>query len=374
MTDHGANAPPRRTTGDHIDARAIARALETWFRTNARDLPWRQPTLRNGYAALVSEAMLQQTQVSRVVEAFTAFMTRFPDIAALAAAPEQEVLASWNGLGYYRRARLLHAAAKAVVAEHDGRVPDHAAELERLPGVGQYTAGAVASIVHGERTPIVDGNVFRVLVRLHGRDAEAGQREDTAWAWSEAARLVEVAEEPGTLNEALMELGATVCTPRNPCCDGCPLSESCRARRNGTVESLPRPKRTPGRAVVHHHAVPVVHRGRVLLVQRPATGLWASMWQVPTIEAPRRLPARSVAATLESLLGEPLGPLRRHESFVHLTTHREVRFEVLRQGAAGERRPRLMATEGRWCSATELDGVPMSNPQRRIAREAIERE
>jgi len=208
-------------------SRAAASAVAGWFANVARDLPWRRR--RSGYHALVSELMLQQTQVARVVEKFEPFVRRFPTVAALAAAREDEVLAMWQGLGYYRRARLLHAAAKAIVERHRGRVPvrDHAALLA-LPGVGRYTAGAIGSIVAGERVPIVDGNVTRVFQRLAARKGSASDRAVVDWAWEEARRYVAGARDPAAANEGLMELGATVCTPAAPRCDACPVSAMCR--------------------------------------------------------------------------------------------------------------------------------------------------
>jgi A/G-specific adenine glycosylase len=168
---------------------------------------------------LVSELMLQQTQVSRVVERFANFMARFPTVRSLADAPEQEVLAAWQGLGYYRRARFLHRAAQAIRDMHGAEVPDNVAALAALPGVGRYTAGAIASIVFGQAAAIVDGNVLRVLSRLADHETRMGDPAAERWAWRESTRLVQVASAPGVTNEALMELGATVCTPAAPRCD-----------------------------------------------------------------------------------------------------------------------------------------------------------
>ncbi|MHC4652819.1 MAG: A/G-specific adenine glycosylase [Planctomycetota bacterium] len=204
------------------DAEIVA-ALCAWFRREARDLPWRRR--RTGYTALVSEAMLQQTQVARVVERYRAFVRRFPNVRRLAKAREQAVLAEWQGMGYYRRARNLHAAAKMIVGEFGGRVPRTADQLRTLPGVGRYTAASIASIVYGERTPLVDGNVQRVLARLDVKSGRAQDPQLVKWAWERTGQLVALAESPGSLNEGLMELGAVVCTPRNPTCETCPVAE-----------------------------------------------------------------------------------------------------------------------------------------------------
>lgn len=337
-----APAPPWRTT-----------ALERWFSANARDLPWRRPDVRGGYAALVSEAMLQQTQVPRVVSAFDAFMRRFPTVASLACADEQEVLAAWRGLGYYRRARSLHAAARVIVDRFDGDVPADAETLGELPGVGRYTAGAIASIVFGKRAAIVDGNVARVLLRVRGRRLRQEEPATQRWLWSEAHRLVELADDPGVLNEAMMELGATVCTPAAPRCTDCPLAPSCVALRDGIVDRIPPPKRRTPRRTVFHHAV-VVRRGdRLLVEQRPEKGLWSRMWQPPTVEHDASLAPRLV----QQRLGVAVQGMRRHGEFVHVTTHRTIRFVVF---VAASR-----VRSGRWISIDELETIPMSSAARR---------
>ena len=301
------------------DPKAVSRALEAWFPAAARSLPWR--SARSGYAALVSELMLQQTQVSRVVDAFARFMDRFPTPAALAAAPEHDVLAAWQGLGYYRRARLLHAAARAICERHAGEVPRTAAELESLPGIGRYTAGAIASIVHGERVPIVDGNVLRVVARLAAHPAQAGVPADDRWAWREAGELVAAAREPGVLNEALMELGATVCTPAAPRCTCCPLAGQCRALAEGSADRIPRPRRAAPRRTVHWHSLVDLDAAGIALERRPARGLWAGMLQPPTVEAD----APMAPADLARAWGTGV---REVGAFTHVTSHRTVEFRV----------------------------------------------
>lgn len=348
-------APPARA-----DA-AAARALEAWFRANRRDLPWRpahpaQP--RDPYRVLVSELMLQQTQVSRVVERYTEFLARFPDVRALAAADEQEVLALWSGLGYYRRARLLHAAARAVVHEHDAAFPGSARSLESLPGVGRYTAGAIASLAFAERAPVVDGNVTRVLMRLHARNGTPDDRETTRWVWARAGALVQAAESPGVLNESLMELGATVCTPRAPACDRCPLARRCGARLADRQDEIPPPKARAQRSVIYCDAIRVTDaRGRLLVTRRPDTGLWAGLWQAPTTQRDDR---HARPADVRTTLALERGP--RLDEFVHRTTHREVRFRVW-EGALGAR-TRPPGTE--WKSRAETARLALSSPQRRI--------
>jgi A/G-specific adenine glycosylase len=343
----GAEPAPAALPGPAIEA------LERWFLAHARDLPWRR--LRSGYAALVSETMLQQTQVQRVVGAYLAFMERFPTVDALAGAPEQEVLAAWQGLGYYRRARHLHAAAKAIVRDHGGRVPEGAEVLRTLPGVGPYTAGAVSSIVHGHREPIVDGNVHRVLSRLAGCTASATSAEGRLWAWDQAGKVAQGADRPGVANEGMMELGATVCTPASPRCGECPVATWCRARALGTPEAFPAPKPRVERRTVHWHALVAVHEGRVLLEQRGDRGLWARLWQPPTVEGDQRAPREE----LEQAWGIAV---RECAAFDHITSHRTVRFLVC--APAGSEMPR--GRDGRWVPLAQVGDYPLANAAWRV--------
>ncbi len=320
---------PAETAGHpEIDDRALTRALEAWFRRHARDLPWRT-AVRDPYRALVSELMLQQTQVSRVSEKYGAFLERFPTVRALAAAPETEVLAAWAGLGYYRRARLLHACAKAIVDEHGGVVPEAPGELMALPGIGRYTAGAIASMVHGQRAAIVDGNVTRVLLRVHNKPVPQGDKATVDWAWARAQALVEACDDPAVFNEAMMELGATVCVPKGPRCPRCPIRERCGALAAGTTESIPLPKPRAKQKMLYCASVALEHQGRVLLERRPSGGMWAGMLQLPTLERDDRPPTgEELAAALGLGTGtdwpEPVG------AFTHTTTHRIVEFTLYR--------------------------------------------
>jgi A/G-specific adenine glycosylase len=266
-------------------ARVRGRLLE-WYERSRRDLPWRRN--RDPYAIWVAEIMLQQTRVAVVVERYQAFMARFPTLLSLALAPEQEVLAAWSGLGYYRRARMLHKTAQFVADHCQGNLPHTAAELRLLPGIGSYTAAAVASIAHGERVAVVDGNVERVLCRMEGW--KAGSR---AGGGSQVRRKIEaLADElvcparPGDSNQALMELGATLCSPRNPQCRLCPVADDCKTQ--GEHQTAPRPPMIC-REVAHALSV---RNGRqagqsnhqVLLEQRPATQtVMPGLWELPAL-------------------------------------------------------------------------------------------
>ncbi len=371
-------APPTRRPPRTPDLASAADPLAAWFEGAARDLPWRRE--RSGYHALVSELMLQQTQVSRVLEKFGPFVARFPTVAALAAAPEDEVLAAWQGLGYYRRARLLHAAAKAVVERHGGVVPGDPEALLALPGVGRYTAGAIASIAFGARAPIVDGNVTRVFQRLAAREGSASDPAIAAWAWGEAGRFAAAAHAPGTSNEALMEFGATVCTPAAPRCHACPLRGMCGAAAAGKVDAIPAPKkRVARRELVLVTARVVRGDGAVLLEQRPSGpkggGLWAGLWQPPAVESADGEAMGEVAAAELLGLGSGAGGtsstraavgLTRLEGIVPFaTTHRAVRFVVFTAAVRG--RGDALATNGRrWVTPEELPGYALSNAAKRV--------
>ncbi len=260
--------------------------LLRWYARNRRDLPWRRNP--DPYSVWVSEIMLQQTRVAVVVERYQAFLERFPSLLSLALAPEQDVLAQWSGLGYYRRARMLHKAAQFVVSEYEGNLPFSSEELRLLPGIGAYTAAAIASIAHGEPIAVVDGNVERVLCRLQG--LEIGSRKGGGAAVrrkveERAAQLIDPAR-PGDFNQALMELGAMVCVPRKPHCKGCPLKRDCATR--GEHKTPPRPPMM-SREVAYALSVRTgqkpgqTHR-EVLLEQRPdSLTVMPGLWELPAL-------------------------------------------------------------------------------------------
>jgi A/G-specific adenine glycosylase len=340
-----------------VSDRELTRAVEAWFRREARELPWREPP-RDPWGCLVAELMLQQTQVSRVVEKHRAFLERFPTPEDLARAEIDEVLSAWEGLGYYRRARHLKAAAEQIVERHGGRTPGEAAALIELKGVGRYTAGAVASIVFGEREPIVDGNVARVLVRIDGRAMRSGEPATMRWAWERAEALVQACRDPAALNEGLMELGATVCTPRRPRCDACPAGAWCVARKTGEPEAFPLPKKAAAVREVFHAVLLVSDaRGRVLVERRAERGLWAGMWQPAGLE-------REDEPVRAEELAEAFGAegVELASALTHMTSHRLVRLGgyVAAAAEAGSGR--------RWATREELAQMAMAAPHRRIVR------
>ncbi len=256
--------------------------LLTWFEQNKRDLPWRKT--KNPYYIWVSEIMLQQTKVDTVIAYYDKFIKTYPSLEALASAEEQEVLKLWEGLGYYSRARHLHSAAQEVVERYGGEVPKDPKALEKLKGIGPYTKGAILSIAFNQAEPAVDGNVMRVLARILCIEDDV-MKGKTRRRFEGIVRTIISREEPGAFNEALMELGALVCTPRNPSCSTCPVRSHCRAYATDRVDELPRRIRKIPQAKQEYLAFLLYNRsGEIALEQRPSTGLLANLWQFPMLE------------------------------------------------------------------------------------------
>jgi len=329
-----------------------------WYARARRDLPWRET--QDPYAIWVSEVMLQQTRVDTVLPYYTRFLARFPTEERLSRAPLEQVLESWAGIGYYARARSLHSAAREVVERYGGRLPEEAEELQRLPGIGRYTAGAIASIAFGRRAPVLDGNATRVLSRLLAHQGPVTE------LWDAAADLVPD-DRPGDFNQGLMELGATVCLPRRPDCLVCPLVRLCEARRQGLEEVLPRARarRTQREA---RAAVALCERGGLLLVvRRPAHGLLAGMWDFPSFDLAQDDDARAVLARgvrvelgLQGDVGDALSEVR------HVLTHMKLcclpfRFAVRGGRARTERYPEL-----RWARPRQIERLAVSKLARRL--------
>jgi len=336
---------PRRRSESATSSRGVAGLLLAWYRRHRRDLPWRES--RDPYRVWVSEIMLQQTQVDRVREYFTRFMRRFPDVAALAAAPERDVLKHWEGLGYYRRARQLHAAAKRVVADHEGEFPRTAAELRSLPGIGRYTAGAIASIAFDLPEPIVEANSRRVIARLVGHDEPVGGVRDEP-LWQIAGELVPP-RNAGLFNQALMDLGAMVCTVSRPLCDRCPLAAACVARVTGRVEELPVLPRQRAVKQIRETAL-VLRIGRRIVVERRRAGeWWEGLWDFP------RAARGEVRAAGDRLLG----------TIAYSVTHHRITCRVVERRLS---RPPAAASHRRLVTAAALARLAMTAPGRRIAR------
>lgn len=307
------------------------------FRSVRRDLPWRRS--RDPYAIWISEIMLQQTRVAAVVPYFERWMARFPTIASLAEAPLDDVLAAWSGLGYYSRARNLHRCARELMARHGGALPASAAALRGLPGIGPYTAGAIASIAFEQAEPLVDGNVARVLARLYAIDEDIKSPAATRVLWRLAGQMVPAAA-PGDFNQGLMELGATVCTPLSPACLSCPLAALCRARAQGREHELPRTparKRPEELPLIDARALWIERRGELLLARRTPDGLYGGLWELPQIEGGRaRDRLAGILAPAARLCGR--APVLEH---CQTLTHRRLRIRVFVAALAGNAHPRL---------------------------------
>jgi A/G-specific adenine glycosylase len=282
--------------------RALQRALLDWFARHGRDLPWRRR--RTPYRVWVSEIMLQQTRVEQAIGFYRRFLARFPSIRALATAPIGDVLKAWEGLGYYARARQLHAAARLIVERHGGRFPRHTDDIRALPGVGPYTAAAVGSLAFGIDAAALDGNVMRVLARLTEFSGDISKPASRA-ALQAIADVLLPRGNAGPFNEALMELGATVCTPRRPACVACPWSRFCAAYSSGQPESFPR--KSKKKPIPHKHVgagVVIDSRGRYLIAQRKHDSLLGGLWEFP---GGTREPGESIEACIARELKEELG-------------------------------------------------------------------
>jgi A/G-specific adenine glycosylase len=341
--------------------RGISEKLGAWFDANRRDLPWRRT--RDPYAIWLSEVMLQQTRVKTVVEYFPRFLRSYPTVLALARADVAEVLGAWSGLGYYRRARALHAGAREVVEKYGGRLPREASRLREISGIGPYTAGAIASIAWDAREPLVDGNVARVLSRLFAVREDVRSSAGAREIWRLAAELVPEVR-PGRHNEGLMELGATVCLPQEPRCDECPLSADCRARALGLTGSLPVAKKKKAPREVSMVAMVSSRGSRVLLGRRHERGLFAGLWEPPMVEV-------AEGAEPEALMGDLLGVSRVALSPVleqtHVLTHRKLRIAVARGKIdRTEIEPRGPYDRFAWLTRSELRSRGMSSLARKV--------
>lgn len=357
-------------TVENKDARAIGRALLGWYQKHRRELPWRSS--KDPYAVWVSEMMLQQTQVSTVIPYFRSWMERFPTVTALANAEESDVLHAWQGLGYYSRARNLRRAAQQMLRVHDGRVPELVSELLALPGIGPYSAGAIASIAYGHAEPLVDGNVIRVLTRLFALRGDPNKAPLKAEIWARARALVPK-NAAGDFNQALMELGATVCTPRNPRCDACPVATHCRALAHDLVEVLPElPARAKATPV--HVVAAIASRGKRVLVTklRPDAPRWAGMWLFPAAEVgSKETPEAAVARALSNAVG-----LHGQASGLlcvvrHTVTRFRITLDAYRVNASAGVAKALTVSDCAWKAPHELGDLAMPKAHRQIAERLV---
>lgn len=343
----------------------FAQALVSWqARCGRHGLPW-QGT-RDPYRVWLSEIMLQQTQVATVIPYFERFLARFPELAALASAPLEHVLERWAGLGYYARARQAHACAKKLMTEHGGRFPQTAAQLEQLPGIGPSTAAAIAAFCYAERVAILDANVKRVLARQHAIEGELKSPAVLAQLWERARAALPDAGQMGTYTQAIMDLGATVCTRSRPLCGQCPVSPSCAALALGRVDDLPGRTPAPPRPERTAHLLLALHRRAVLVEERPPHGIWGGLLSLPQYDSATALRTGlrdlGIAAKPQALAG------RRH-GFTHYTlayTPQLVQLVGKRPAPADRREAQ---TRRRWLALTQLESAALPAPVRGLLRE-----
>jgi A/G-specific adenine glycosylase len=344
----------------------LAERLLDWYAKYARRLPWREHP--DPYAVWVSEIMLQQTRIETVVPYFQRWMERFPDLESLSDAPLQEVLSAWEGLGYYSRARNLQLAAKVIVANHGGKIPQDVAQLRKLPGIGRYTAGAIASIAFEQDEPALDGNIRRVLARVFNVREPARSPAGERRLW-ELAALNLPAGKAGDYNQALMDLGAIICTPRSPACSTCPLSDICQAFALGVQAERPVLSK---RSATPHYTVTaaVIQRaGEVLIAQRPLKGLLGGLWEFP---GGKLQPGEDLVSCLQREICEELGVDISVGGSMGVFHHAYTHFRVTLHAFScelrnGDQPHPIQVKDLRWVSFEDLRSYPMGKIDRQIA-------
>lgn len=341
--------------------RAVPALLLEWYRVNARPMPWHSQI--DAYHLLVAATMLQQTQVETVLPYLQRFLQRFPTVQHLADASEEEVLHYWSGLGYYSRARNLHRTAQQIMEKYGGAVPHEVHLLRQLPGVGEYTAGAVASIAYGQPEPALDANGYRILARLLAFEEDI-TRAASRRLLQQVCRQIIPVEDPGGFNQALMDLGAKVCTARSPRCLICPLAEVCQAFQQGKQNRLPcRPERQPTQRV-EDVCVVLERGGRWLVVQRATGRLWRGMWEFPRTRLTDGETARQAAQRLVEAFGALVADYRYVGSLRHGVMHYNITLHVIRCPLEA---PLALAGEAqRWVSEKETRQLPLPSPMRRV--------
>lgn len=345
----------------------MTEALLRWFRREGRDLPWRRTT--DPYAVWISEVMLQQTQVQTVIPFWERWMAAFPNVTVLARAPLRRVLKLWEGLGYYSRARHLHQAARIIVQEHQGAFPDDYDAILSLPGIGRYTAGAICSIAFDQPRPILDGNIIRVLTRLHGigGDAKTGPVNRKLWelaqGWVEMAHRCRSDRPCAALNQALMELGATLCRPKQPVCEACPVQPRCVAWRTGRIAHYPQVAPRPAITQRQFVAFVPAHRERLLVWRRPAGVVNGQLWEFPNVEI-TDLPKPDLAKLARTCCGAKPTLLEPLCTLVHSITRYRIRIRAYR--VILPRKPAGARRESRWGTVQQLEQLAFPSAHRRI--------
>lgn len=347
--------------------RRLSFKLLSWYRAHGRTLPWRGHP--DPYAVWVSEIMLQQTRVETVFPYFEKWMQLFPTVEALASASEQNVLNAWEGLGYYSRARNFHKAAKIVVEKYNGELPRDLDELGKLPGIGRYTVGALASIIYGMDEPALDGNLKRVYARLFDVSEPSDSPNGEKILWQIAKDNLPKGQ-AADFNQALMDLGALICLPKNPRCLLCPVMTFCKARENGTQDIRPVKKPKSETPLYVHAAAVVVRKGKVLLAQRPSQGLLGGMWEFPNARISGD-PAKALAKALKTEYSLRLR-LKRNVDPVGVFSHAYSHFKVTVHAFECQLTTDMVGENLKWVALKELDEYPMGKVDRQIARKLVQ--
>lgn len=349
-----------------IQPKQLQKRILDWFDRHGRThLPWQQDI--TPYRVWVSEIMLQQTQVNTVIPYYERFMQRFPTVETLACAPEDEVLQHWAGLGYYARARNLHKAAKQVVSEHGGEFPRSVEELAELPGIGRSTAGAIASISMGISAPILDGNVKRVLTRLHAVEGWPGLPRVSDRLWQIAEHYTP-AKRTGDYTQAMMDLGATLCTRSKPACAICPLTEVCQARIQGRQNEFPHSKPKKDMPEKATWMLMLQQGDSLLLYKRPQTGIWGGLWSLPEFPTPEALEAH---LTLDA--GDAGWELESWLPFRHTFSHYHLDIHPVRVRLGKERRPRIMeGTDQVWYNRAQIQDLGLAAPVKKLIDQLLQ--
>lgn len=341
----------------------VARLLH-WFDRHQRPLPWRAN--RDPYRIWVSEVMLQQTQVATVIPFFERFLNTFPTLESLALADEQEVLKLWQGMGYYRRARHLHQAARRLIQDFPEAIPSDREIWASLPGVGRYIQGAVLSQAFDLRLPILEANTKRVLARVFAHAGDLGAKPTQDWLWNKAEEILPK-KRVGDFNQALMELGALICTPRNPKCEKCPIVKQCRAFEEGLQETLPITSKKMLPTTVEEVAVVLRDGAKYLLCQRPEKGRWSRMWEFPHLALE---PDETNVEAVKRLLQDFLNLRARLGKELTVVEHTVTRFKIRMQCFEAKWLGGVFASpfylDGRWIELSEVENYPLSVPQRKI--------
>ncbi len=354
----------------------IALSLLKWYQEAKRDLPWRQT--RDPYAIWVSEVMLQQTQVATVIPYYKRWLQRFPTLQSLAEANEEEVLRYWSGLGYYKRARNLHRAAQQILWKYHGQIPADKEALLRLPGVGEYTAGALLSLAFNQPVPLIDGNVERVLCRLYGRCGNPKRSPLRKELRQKAGKLVTLGP-PAELNSALMELGATICTPRNPLCHSCPLQKHCQAFALNLQEQIPQTPASPKAQLFYRSAAVVYQEEAIAVVRIPLDQVWGGLWALPQVDLqPGEPPEEGAIRAAQEWLDLPVRVKGLRGTLRHTITYRRIllfAFDCLPLGdRVAETLPKYEADLSetgieatvRWVKTSEIQNLALPAPHRKL--------